>query len=53
MVEGVAVSFTGPARFRRRLDGDGRVAIEDDGSIVAEWFLQDADGSGTAWRTHR
>jgi hypothetical protein len=29
------------------------VAIEDDGSIVAEWFLQDADGSGTAWRTHR
>ena len=53
MVEGVAVTVTGPARFRRRLDGDGRVAIEDDGSIVAEWFLQDADGSGTAWRTHR
>lgn len=53
MVEGVAVTSTGPARFRHRLDGDGRVAIEDDGSILAEWFLQDADGCATAWRTHR
>jgi hypothetical protein len=53
VVEGVAVACTGPARIRRRLDGDGRVAIEDDGPLVAEGCLQDADGSWTAWRAHR
>jgi hypothetical protein len=40
-------------RFRLRLDGSGRIAVERDGTIDTEWFLRDTDGDWQPWRHHR
>ena len=53
VVEGQHLTFTGPARFRLRLDDNGNVAIEADATINTEWFLRDADGTWEPWRHHR
>jgi hypothetical protein len=53
VVEGQHLTLTGPARFRLRLDDNGNVAIDADGTINTEWFLRDADGTWEPWRHHR
>jgi Protein of unknown function (DUF1579) len=55
--EGVAENGTltleGPARFQYRLDDDGKVRLNDDGSVTVEWWLRDEAGSWQPWMTNR
>ena len=51
IVEDDALVFTGPARFRLRLDTTGQVAVNDDGTIDVDWWLRDGSGSWAPWRS--
>lgn len=48
VVDGALV-FTGPARFRFELDADGKIEVDEDGTFVSEWQLQDGDGMWKPW----
>jgi hypothetical protein len=50
VVEDGGLVFTGPARFRFPLDGDGRIAVGDDGTVRSEWWLRDDAGQWAPWR---
>jgi Protein of unknown function (DUF1579) len=48
-VEDGALTFEGPARFRYRLDDEGRVAVDRDGTISVSWWLRDEGGAWQPW----
>jgi hypothetical protein len=53
MYEGViaddSLTFTGPARFQYKLDGDGKIKVNSDGTITVVWWLRDSDGNWKPW----
>jgi hypothetical protein len=51
-VEGDALTFEGPARFRYALDDAGRIRVEPDGTIVVAWWLRDERGEWQPWMTN-
>jgi hypothetical protein len=46
------LTFEGPARFQYSLDDDGRVRLNDDGSVTVEWWLRDETGNWQPWMTN-
>ena len=44
--------FVGPARFEYRLDADGRIAANEDGSLTVSWWLRDDAGAWSPWMTN-
>ena len=53
VVDGNSLTFTGPARVRYRLDVDGRIAVDPDGTFAARWWLPDGASGWTPWRDVR
>jgi hypothetical protein len=52
-VEGNKLTLTGPARFQYELDEDGKIKVNDDGSITVSWWLRDEQGKWQHWMTNR
>src|SRR5918992_5141922 len=42
-----------PARFQYRLDDDGKVLVNDDGTISVAWRLRDENGDWQPWMDNR
>jgi hypothetical protein len=47
------LTFEGPARFQYQLDEEGRIKLNDDGSVSVEWWLRDRDGEWQPWMSNR
>ena len=48
-VSGDRLTLVGPARFEYRLDDDGAIATNADGSVSVEWWVRDGDGAWQPW----
>ena len=51
--QGNKLTLTGPARFQYELDEDGKIKVNDDGSITVSWCLRDEQGKWQHWMTNR
>ena len=49
VVEGDTLTFEGPARFQYRLDDDGAVLLNPDGSVTIDWWLRNQEGEWQPW----
>jgi hypothetical protein len=46
------LTFVGPARFQYALDDDGKIKVNQDGTITVEWRLRDEGGAWQSWMTN-
>jgi Protein of unknown function (DUF1579) len=53
VVEGNTLTFEGPARFQYELDGEGRVRLNEDGTLTVAWWLRDEAGAWQPWMRNR
>jgi uncharacterized protein DUF1579 len=49
VVAGDRLTFEGPARFEYELDDEGRIRVDDDGTISVSWWLRDEAGAWQPW----
>jgi hypothetical protein len=49
VAEGDTLTFVGPARFQYRLDEDGAVRLNPDGTVTVDWWLRDEAGEWRPW----
>jgi Protein of unknown function (DUF1579) len=47
------LTFEGPARYQYQLAEEGRIKLDDDGSVSVEWWLRDPDGEWQPWMSNR
>jgi hypothetical protein len=43
------LTFTGPAHFQYKLDADGKIKVNPDGTITVAWWLRDDEGNWQPW----
>ena len=43
------LTFEGPERFQYELDDDGKVRVNDDGTISVAWWLRDKRSDWAPW----
>jgi hypothetical protein len=48
-VAGQTLTFEGPARFQYKLDDEGRIKLNSDGTLSVAWWLRDEDGEWKPW----
>jgi hypothetical protein len=48
-VAGGRLTFEGPARFQYRLDAEGRIELNGDGTLTVAWWLRDDNGEWSPW----
>jgi hypothetical protein len=51
VVEGNALTFEGLARFQYQLDQDGKIDVNEDGTITTKWWLRTNSGAWEEWMT--
>jgi hypothetical protein len=51
-VDRATLTFEGPARFQYRLDDEGKVEKNPDGTISVVWWLRDEHGDWQQWMTN-
>jgi hypothetical protein len=44
------LTFIGPARFQYKLDTDGKIKVDPDGTTTVVWWLRDIEGVWQFWR---
>jgi hypothetical protein len=42
----------GPARFEYRLDREGKIELNSDGTVSVEWWLRDESGKWEPWMSN-
>jgi hypothetical protein len=48
-VAGQTLTFEGPARFQYKLDDDGWIKLNHDGTLSVAWWLRDENGKWKPW----
>jgi hypothetical protein len=43
------LTMVGPARFEYELDSDGRIKVNEDGTVSVAWWLRDENGKWQPW----
>ena len=43
------LTFEGPARFEYELDAEGKIKLNDDGTVSVAWWLRDENGEWQPW----
>jgi len=46
------LTFVGPARFEHRLDREGKIELNSDGTVSVEWWLRDESGKWEPWMSN-
>jgi hypothetical protein len=46
------LTFEGPARFQYKLDEEGKIGVNPDGTISVVWWLRDEAGQWQPWMTN-